>query len=277
VDAHTQDRTEVWIRLLRRLTDEQPSWLVLKHPESAFTGSGDIDSAAPPTSWAAIESTFRSWADEQRLGDVISCPHAPGWLHLVALDPLGGCFYELDVNQRKLFLGSTFYRAEDLLLLAAMDPRGFRRVRPGAEGLLKLILNGTRRGGRQNPVGLRTKRARELMAADRTGMELASRLFGSARRAIRRGADACLEGEWDRGAMIAVELRFLLRAPLEPRGVLWRLWFRVERRRCPVLRTVFRDHRQPPSDTRPWLVAVRRNHRVFEGATSPARRTLDGA
>ena len=277
LDVPTQDRTTIWVPLLRRLTDEWSTWLVLKHPESAFTGSGDIDSAAPPESWAAIESTFCSWAAEQGLGSVISCPHAPGWLHLVALDPLGGRFYELDVNSRKLLLGSTFYQALDLLPLAMMDARGFRRVRPGAEGLLKLIHNGTRRGGRPNPEGLRVKRVRELMAADRTGMELASRLFGSARRAIRRGADACLEGEWDRGAMIAVELRFLLRAPLEPRGVLWRLWFRVERRRCPVLRTVFRDHRQPPSDTRPWLVAVRRNHRVFEGATSPARRTLDGA
>lgn len=273
----TQDRTTVWIPLLRRLSDEQPSWLVLKHPESAFTGSGDIDSAAPRASWAAIESTFRGWADEQKLGQVISCPHAPGWLHLVALDPLGGHFYELDVNQRKLFLGSTFYRAEDLLALATMDPRGFRRVRPGAEGLLKLIHNGTRRGGQPNPEGLRAKRARELMAADRTGMELASRLFGSAGRAILRGADACLAGRWDRAAMIAVELRFLLRAPLEPRGILWRLRFRVEKRRCVVLRTVFRNRRPPPADAGPWLAAVRRNHRVFEGATTPARGTLDGS
>jgi len=275
LDVPTQDRTTIWVPLLRRLTDEWSTWLVLKHPESAFTGSGDIDSAAPPESWAAIESTFCSWAAEQGLGSVISCPHAPGWLHLVALDPLGGRFYELDVNSRKLLLGSTFYQALDLLPLAMMDARGFRRVRPGAEGLLKLIHNGTRRGGRPNPEGLRVKRVRELMAADRTGMELASRLFGGSGGAILRGADACLAGEWDRTAMVLVELRFLARALLEPRSILWRLRFRVVKRRCVVLQTVFRDRRQPPADVAPWLAAVRRNHRVVAAVSVPARRALE--
>jgi hypothetical protein len=277
VSAPTHDRTSTWISLLRRLTDEQPSWLVLKHPESAFTGSGDVDAAAPRASWAAIESTFCSWAIEHDLGEVISCPHAPGWLHLVALDPLGGRFYELDLNERKVLLGSTFYRAEDLLPLATTDSRGFRRVRPGAEGLIKLIHNGTRRGGRTNPEGLRVKQVLELMAEDQAGVELASALFGRAANAIMRGARACLAGRWDRPSMIAVELRFLLRAPLEPRMVLWRLVFRRRKVRCPVLRTVFLDRRQPPADPGLWIEAVRQNHRVFERVATPARHMPDGS
>ena len=260
--SDAEDRSSVWLPLLKHLSDAEPNWIVLKHPDSAFTGSGDIDSVAPRDAWPRIEATFLDWARLNRLGHVIACPHAPGWLHLVALDPRGGRFYELDVNERKLLLGSTLYIAEDLLPLAVQDPRGFRRMRPGAEGLFKLIHNGTRRGGRRNAKGLREKSVRPLLEADPIGTRLAARRFGWAETAILRGCDAIMAGKWDQPAMLFTELRSLARATIEPRGIAWRLRFRIVRRTCPLLHAVF-SGRQPPADVARWLAHVRLTHDVW--------------
>ena len=267
------DRTRIWLPLLGRLTDDVPDWVVLKHPDSAFTGAGDIDSAAPRSRWPTITRTFEAWAEAQGLGAVIECPHAPTWLHLVALDPTGGRFYELDVNERKLFLGSTFYRAADLITLATVDPRGFRRLRPGAEGLIKLAHNGTRRGGRRNAEGLQAKGVAALLASDRDGIRIASRLFGWAGFAARRGATAVIEGRWDRAAMALIEGRAVIRAPVEPDGLVKRIQSRAARRGCPVLRAVFVGQRSTPTDVDAWLREVERSHRVIR----PEARQAGGA
>lgn len=256
------NRSSVWLPLLKHLSSTEPNWAVLKHPDSAFTGHGDIDSVAPRCAWRRIEAAFLDWARQNRLGHVIACPHAPGWLHLIALDPHGGHFYELDINERKLLLGSTLYIAEDLLPLSVQDPRGFRRLRPGAEGLFKLIHNGTRRGGRRNARGLRDKDVRSLLEADPLGTRLAARHFGWAETAILRGCDALMAGKWDQPAMLFTELRSLSRAATEPRGIAWRLRFRIMRRKCPLLRVVFAG-RQPPADVADWLREVRRTHDVW--------------
>jgi hypothetical protein len=268
LELATEDRTAVWLPLLAALTASVPEWLVLKHPDSAFTGSGDIDTAAARDAWPAITEIFREWAAAQRLGPVVVCPHAPTWLHLVALDPHGGRFFELDVNERKLFLGSTLYRPSDLLALTTMDPRGFRRLRPGAEGLIKLVHNGMRRGGRRNADGLARKGVRSLLAADPDGVELASVVFGRAARASRIGARAVVAGKWNRPAMLAVEVRSLLRAIIEPDGLAKRVWFRFARRRCPILRQVFEGDRRPPREVDDWLREVASRHTVIR-ATQP--------
>ena len=73
-----------------------------------------------------------------------------------------------------MFRGSTLFVLEQLQPLTMMDDRGFRRVRPGAEGLLKLVLNGSRWGGRPNMEGLHTKHVVELLEQDPEGSELAA-------------------------------------------------------------------------------------------------------
>ena len=258
------DRTEVWLDLLRTLTERHHDWLVLKHPQSAFVGDGDIDSAAPRAGWPSIADIFRAWAQNHGLRTVIECPHAPGWLHLVALDDSGGRFWELDVNERKYFRGSLFYTANQLLELATMDSRGFRRLRPGAEGLIKLLHNGTRRGGRRNPEGLSTKGVTALLEADPEGAMLAARLCGSAGPSALRGVRACVAGGWDRRAMLAVEARFSVRAIGQPRGLAWRLTGRRARRVDPLLEAVFAGSRHPIGRQDVWLDRVRRDHRVDE-------------
>jgi hypothetical protein len=257
--------------LLRRLTEATPNWLVWKNVESAVTGFGDVDSAAPVADWPVLTDEFRQWADGFGLGPVIACPHAPNLLHLVALDGAAP-FFEVDLVARKVFLGSTLFVPGDLLPLTEIDARGFRCTRPGTEGLIKLINNGARRNGRPNEEGLHAKQIPELLARDPAGVrETARLLFGPARRAVLDLSDAVVAGSWDRRAMLALQGWFLVRAVGEPASVAARIRFRANRAKCPVLMAVF-SGRRVPGDARAWLNRVMRDHEVFDTSARPMQR-----
>lgn len=256
------DRSARWLPLLRRLTDVSPTWVSWKSVESALGGYGDIDSTADPHERAAILATFKEWATAQQLGPVIVCRHGPNLDVLVALcgtEP----FFEVDVMPRKVFLGSTMFRYDDLLPLAQTDQRGLRLLRPGAEGLIKLLLNGTRRDGHPNQQGLRHHGIVDKLTQDMEGAHLLTRLFGPGQRAALQLASAVVAGEWNRRAALQLEGWFLARAVLEPRSVANKIRFRIAKRTCPVLRAMLAGRRVPePRDE--WLLDVRRDHRVYE-------------
>lgn len=259
------DRSARWLPLLRDLTMASPDWLAWKSPGSAFTGGGDVDSIAPGELWQSIQDTFVTWAREVGLGPVVACPHAPYLLHLVALDPEAPLqtFYELDVNQRKIFLGSTLFRPAEVTPLAIITDDGFRQLRPGAEGLLKLVANGMHRGGRINPEGLAVKGVLALLQSDPEGVREAARLFKQAERDVLRGAQAAADGGWDRSAMLRTEAWCLMRAAAEPDAVFARLKFRYNKGRCPVLRAVFESGRVVGPDPGRWLESVARSHEIL--------------
>lgn len=252
-----------WLILLRRLTESTPRWLSWKNVESALAGVGDIDSVAPREDWDRVEVEFRRWAFEHGLGPVVVCPHAPFLLHLVALSSERSEFYELDVNRRKVFLGSTLFLPEDLLPLAIMDERGFRRLRPGAEGILKLVQNGMLRDGRPNQGGLASKGIPESLRQDPEGVRGGARLFGPAADAVLRAARALMEGDWDRWALLEMEGWFLARAVTEPDSVRARIRFRINVRRCPVLSAVVLNHRRIGEEPETWVRRVSQTHRVY--------------
>ncbi|MGH2866573.1 MAG: hypothetical protein ACRDNK_03260 [Solirubrobacteraceae bacterium] len=250
----------MWLPLLRRLTEASPTWVAWKNVDSALTGYGDVDSAAPPHEWPRLADEFSDWAFSFGLGPVVLCPHAPNLLHLVALrgeEP----FFELDLVGRKVFLGSTLFVPADLGPVTEMDARGFRRVRGGAEGLIKLVGNGALRDGRPNRPGLSSKRIPELLAADPDGVRAAARLFGPAERSILELAEAVGRGSWNRRAMLSVEAWFAVRALKEPQSVAARLRFRRARRSCPVLRAVF-SGRTVPGDVEHWVANVGCTHEI---------------
>jgi hypothetical protein len=248
--------------LLRRLTEVSPMWVVWKNVDSAVTGIGDVDSAAPRSDWPALTHEFREWATATGLGPVVACPHAPNLLHLVALDGPSP-FFEVDLVARKVFLGSTLFVPEDLLPLAELDARGFRRTRPGAEGLIKLVNNGAQRNGLPDEEGLRSKRIPELLARDPEGVRDAAPLFGPGRRAVLDLAEAVVAGGWDRRAMLTLQAWCLARAIGEPTSVVARLRFRRNRERCPVLRAVF-SGRRVRGDQQAWVEQVARDHAVWD-------------
>lgn len=258
-----RDRSSAWLTLIRRLTAKIPDWTVMKGIDSALYGTGDIDSVGAVDVWPTVVQEFRAWAFEQGLGPVIVCPHVRQVLHLIALDPDDSLFFELDVNRRKIFLGSTLFYPRDLLALSMMDPRGFRRVRPGTEGVLKLVQNGAKRGGRPNWEGIRKKHILELLAQDPVGVQGGARLFGHASGAVMDAVESVLAQRWNRRAMLTMEAWSVLRGLGSPMGLIARVRFRIAKRRCPVLQTVFDAGRRIPENRAAWLHEVAQSHTVY--------------
>jgi hypothetical protein len=264
-----QDRTALWLPLVQRLTEASPRWTIWKNADAAFAGSGDIDSAAPVEDWDLIVGEFRRWAAQHDLGPVIDCRHPPKTMFLLAVDRSGRTLLELDVSGRKYFRGWTLFRAEDLGPLTRMDTRGFRCLRPGAEGLILLLGNGLRWWGRPDPEGMRKRRIPELLASDRPGVMKSAHCFGLPERDVAKAVERLLSGGWDRRSMLVVELRALSRALLDPGILARRARFRLaSKRTCPVLQVVFYGDRRIPGDQSDWLRQVERTHTVYRERVS---------
>ena len=261
-------RRELWLDLLRRLTAASPSWLVWKNVESALGGEGDIDSAAAPEDWDALEEHFVSWARDLDLLPVALCRHIPGGRNLIAAPVGTATFLELSIKHDKAFRGSTLFVLEDLLAMSEMDERGFRKLRPGAEGLLKLVLNGSKWFGRPDVEGLRSKRVRELLESDPEGVVVASRVFGRADGAARTLARAVVDGGWDRRAMGTIEANAVAKGLRHPTVMARRAWFRLTtQRRCPVVYAI--GHGRVVTEPREaWLADVGRSHELYQPGTS---------
>jgi hypothetical protein len=265
------DREHLWLPLLCALTDEVPSWLVWKNVDSALHRTGDIDSAAHPESWGVVTDVFGAWAEANALGPSIVCDHIPGGRNLVTCRTGDETLLELSVKNTKSWRGSTLFTLADLQRLAETDVRGFRRLRPGAEGVFKLLLNGTRWLGRRNEQGIAAKDVQRLLGADPQGVALTAALFGDRARDVRALADAVVLGGWDRRAAARVERAALAHAAMSPAPALNRLRFRaVTARSCPVLRALLDDGRRVPADVDHWLDVVRRTHVVDGRPPVPA-------
>ena len=257
-------RRELWLALIRRLTETSPSWLVWKNVDSALDGEGDIDSAAAPADWDALEEQFLAWARELGLLPVASCRHIPGGRNLIAAPAGSSTFFELSIKHDKAFRGSTLFVLDDLLAMSELDDRGFRKLRPGAEGLLKLVLNGSKWFGRPDVEGLTGKHVRELLASDPEGVTIASRVFGRAGGAARDLARAVVEGRWNRRAMLTIEARALMNGLRHPMVMVRRAWFRLTaQRRCPVVYAI--GHGRVVAEPREaWLADVARTHTLHQ-------------
>lgn len=257
------DRTELWLGLLQRLTDSFPTWSTWKNTDSAFAGTGDIDSLAPRDAWPAIEATFFDWCRQHGFGPAVSCPHVLMGPHLIAIQPDSSYILQLDVKERVTFRGSTLVDAKTIPDLAVLDERGFRRARKGADGVFRLLSNGVRRGGAANEEGLRVKRVRRLLSDDYEGAVLAARTFGPASAALMRGVDAVVAGGWDRNAMRSVEAWALLRGLAEPGVGIRRIVFaRRWKHGCPVLRIIRENGRVVPDDLDGWLAEIEDDHHL---------------
>jgi hypothetical protein len=260
-------RSAAWIDLLRASTDAAPTWLVYKNVESALTGTGDIDAVASSHDFAVLSAVVLSWAERFQLWPVFMCNHFPAGPNFVAVPPGELALWEFSVKERKVYRGGPLLSAAELLPMAQLDDRGFRRLRPGAEGVLKLLTNGTRWGGRQDAEGLMTKDIRKLLAGDPAGVAEAASMYGTAQPAVRRLASAVIAGQWDPGAALLIEGRQLLIAASRPRQTGRRLWYRsVGERRCPLIEIVHHHGRRIPPDRERWLRYVSETHIVHREA-----------
>jgi hypothetical protein len=266
----TEDRTGLWVPLLRRLTGLSPQASVRGNVEGGLAGTGDIDLVAPEEDWPRLEREFVAWATEHGVGPVIACSHVFDGLILVAVGPPGSVFFELEIRGSRYFRGARLFGAADLLPAAEMDPRGFRALAPGAEGLLMLVLNGLGRVGRPWPRKLKAKNVPAALRADPAGMREAARLFGWAERAVLRGAAAVTEGGWDRRSMLTVESWALWRAAAAPQTLVRRMRFRASTERCIVARTITEHDRRISTDQAEWLRSAAPTHRIYRDGPTGA-------
>lgn len=259
-------RAQLWLPFLRRVTEAFPSWAVWKNARSALNGHGDIDSFARPRDWPAIEELWLAWVREQGMGPAIVCRHVPQGPHFISLDD-SPWIVQFDVKVRGTFRGSTLIDVDDLLALAEIDDEGFHRIRPGGDGVLKLLYNGMRRGGWPDEAAIESKGVVELLRCDREGARLAGRrLLGPAHGAMERAIDALLDGGWDRRALARVEAWCAIRSIAEPHIMASRLWFgSVTLKRCPILQVIRENDRRVPEDREAWLREVAHTHRVIYG------------
>jgi len=258
-----EELTALWVPLLNRLTETLPDWGLWKNADAALSGEGDFDSMAPAARWDQITREFTEWAIAHGFSPVAACREVPGVLFLIALDKENATFLELDVNARKYFRGSTCFEPGDISPLMELDDKGFRRVRPGAEGVILLTQNGLKWGGAPNEAGLKKRRVREVLQSDPEGVRKAASLFGFARGSLVKGAEAAMRGSWDRRAMMTVEARALLGAVAEPQ-VLWtRFQAKQVKKDCPLLTAIFTHDRTIYGDPDKWIAEVAKKHEVY--------------
>ena len=271
-EARPNERSELWLSLLRRLTEEVPGWSTWKNVDSALAGTGDVDSLAPRSAWPSVSAVFLEWAAGRGFEDVIVCPHVPQGPHFITFEPGAPYNVPLDDQIRATFRGSTLVSAANVLPLTTLDPRGFRCMRPGADGVIRLVSNGILPGGRENAAALATKGVSRLLKRDPKGVELMAATFGPARDAVLAGAKAVVDGRWNRRAMLTVEAWALARSLAEPGVATSRIWFaQVAKKRCPVIGLIRESNRRVPADLPKWLDEVRNTHEVV----SIARERLD--
>lgn len=259
---HEGPSPDLWLDLLRRVDDDSPRAFVWKNADPALEGHGDIDMMAPRYEWDRIAVTFSHWARDHGLGPAVACTHVPGNLFLVAPDPVTPVLYELDVRDRVSFRGATVLTAEAPERLIVDDPRGFRKVAPGAEGVIKLVLHGIGRAGKQKPRGLAKENVRELLAERDPG---AADLFGSTRGAVSSLAARASQGGWSRGSAAVVELRSTVAGAFAPSGLITGLKRKKAKTSCPVLEAIVKNDRRIPGDRDGWLRRVAETHRDTVG------------
>ena len=233
-------------------------WGVWKNADAAIAGHGDIDSISPRDDRDFIVDEFRRWATTHRMEPIFTCSHLPGSYLAVAVR--GRELVELQLIEQAMFRGSTLFEAHDLAPMMTMDPRGFRRLRPGAEALFVLFHNALRWGGRPLPDGLQRKPLVEMMRGDLEGMQAGSRVFGSAGDAALTLATAVLEGGWDRSAALHVETWAGVRGLRNPGLWLSRARYKISGGRyCPML-PILRRGRRIDGDLDGWIERNRRSH-----------------
>jgi hypothetical protein len=254
----------MWLPLLQRLTEAAPTWGVWKRPDSALQGGGDIDAVGAEAEWSTIVDVYRGWARDQSLGPVVTCTHSPGLLVLAAClgeDPTS--LLQMDVYAERIFRGSTLVSAEALRAVMRADPRGFRRLRPGAEGVLLLLAEGVLRGGRPARAST-TDAIAQLLRDDPRGVSETTALFGERGRHALAAADALAGGGWARRELAWFELESALRLVRRPRELSKTLLRDVRRHRpCGVLQALQAGRRVPGERGR-WLDEQRRSHEVYD-------------
>jgi hypothetical protein len=220
-----------------------------------------MDSAAPASAWNDITDVFAAWASYGHLGPVVVCDHFPGVRFLITNVSSGVPFTELDVCHIQQFRGAALFTATQLGPLHRMDDRGFRRLLPGAEGTLVLLLKHCRLFGR---MGMPSPDLRSMLQ-DEAELHLTATTLNIPPKALQRLARQVVLGDWSRYDALIIQASQLMRIPRDPRLTRDRIRLRAHGIvRCRVMQSVLREHRVVDNPTA-WWSAVRSDHVVLNG------------
>lgn len=256
-------RARRWLEFVVRMRETTPQAIVQGDIEARPGVVGDVDVAAPRSAWPRLEEDFIHWARGQGIGPVLVCDHVHDALLMVALAGPNEPFYELEVRSARYFRGAKLFDAHQLAGLAFEDPRGFRRLRPGVDAALKLVLNGVGNLGTMRIRKFQEKRLQERLAADPDGVGAAASLFGWSSRAFVRGSNAAASGAWDRRSMLTIEAWAVSNAAVHPRRLVARWRFRAKETMCEVRKAITHGGRRVPGEPAQWIEVVRGDHRVI--------------
>lgn len=212
-----QPVSECWLSLLGRLTESSRHAVVWKNAEGTLRGVGDLDVLAPAEDWDAIVEEFQRWSDEQRL-EIVRVSRDQS-MRLLAIEPGRSQRFELHVKEWIRFRRARLWHPVQLASLVQWDERGFRRLRAGAEGLLKLVLKATSRSGARRPAQIGKEGIAALMQQDWAGVRETARFFGAAERPVLASARSFISGGWNRPASLCVQGWTVLKALAQYAGV----------------------------------------------------------
>jgi hypothetical protein len=178
----------------------------------------------------------------------------------------------MDVSDGRLWRGSRLFDVGDLQELAEMDPLGFRRLRPGAEGLFKFVFNGIGWSGRPDWRTLHAKGTLDQLRRDPEGVRQAARISGLAAWPALRSVRDALGESWNYPAVHALQAASAFRSLRRPAALARRLVQTCRIRRgaeiCEVLTPMLRGGRRIPGDRAAWLEALARSHQVIAARPS---------
>jgi len=244
-----------WLPLLERLTSELRTWGVWKGRPETRGISGDVDSVCAADEWPAALDVFYEWASQNACEPVVACDHFPGLRILAACSgSRPASLLQLDLYAQHVFRGATLVDARRLRPLMIDGP--YRRLRPGAEGLLQLILR--TRGGGRHPHNVPASPALGLVSDDVEGAKQLASLVGLRPDVV----DAVSTGGWSQRAFVSLELRSLraLASPSELRRCVVRDYRRA--RPCALVAALERG-RVVSGDKARWLQEVGLSHVVY--------------
>ena len=143
--------------------------------------------------------------------------------------------------------------------MTSIDPRGFRRLRPAAEGVLALLSSGTLF---RTLSASETERIAGLFREDPNGVAEAADALGFLAPAARRAVAAVCAGTSPRRSLLEADLRTVARLICQPSTLISVAVFDLTwRRRCPVL-AALQGGRCVRGDRRAWLKRAMADHPV---------------
>ncbi|MBA3844492.1 MAG: hypothetical protein H0X39_18060 [Actinobacteria bacterium] len=244
------------LKLLTRLTEATPDWVLTKGAAAALDGRGDVDCAAPAAELGSVWDAVSAWAAETGRGPVLTCDHLEGTVVLAVVEPGPvTTLVQIDLLDHRLRRGVIVLRATDLLRSTIVDPAGFRSASAGAEAVARLLLDEWRPGGAA-PGAAAITALSGLLQQDPAG---AAAVTAGLDPRLQAAVEKLSTGTWPRRELQGAELGYLARCLRRPDQLADRIRAAPARRSCPLL-AALANERTVEGDLGEFLTAFGRHH-----------------